>query len=682
MKTKRFLCTLLVMALALSLLPAEAQAVTLGDFEVTGTKGGYSYASNVLTFTAPGEYTVAMASGVASTDMDRIVVSAGTADSPVKITLDGVDIKRTGPGGSCAFDIQGGSVVELTLEADTHNTLVSGPNFAGLNMDASATLTIKANGTGASTGALAARGDSFCAGIGGGQDDNGGTVYISGGTINVQGGVGAAGIGGGFRGNGGAVYIQGGTVYAQGGNDGAGIGGGEYGNGGTITITGGTINSQGSADGTGIGDGSGGSGGAVYISGGSVYAQGFTDIHGTLMNRLAAQGGVNVYRATLTLTPDISIPQTAIGFSGAAAGYGSGGLVTDGGTLYFYLPAGNAGAAYGGNAYTATVATHHNNAFTIAGVGYVFRRELTNLTVDNKDTMIRADAPYTATLTPGTGWCLPGSIGITMGGVTLATGYSYNSTTGILTIDAGVTGDIVVTAVGGAGREIELRVDATHIQWRYEGEPEWLNLVALADITGPQGTAGQDGADGREVELRVGATHIQWRYEGNPEWHNLVALSAITGPPGSQGADGTGGEDGTDGQNGRDGAHGQDGRDGADGNGIADIRKTASDGNADTYTITFTNGAKMTFSVTNGRDGAGIASGMIDENGALVFTLTDGTKLNVGRISEQSGTIPASGAALPNQKGPDATAIVALVVAVVALLSHLGWLIPLLRQKD
>lgn len=36
------------------------------------------------------------------------------------------------------------------------------------------------------------------------------------------------------------------------------------------------------------------------------------------------------------------------------------------------------------------------------------------------------------------------------------------------------------------GREIELQKSLTHIQWRYVGE-SWFDLVALSDITGPQG---------------------------------------------------------------------------------------------------------------------------------------------------------------------------------------------------
>lgn len=76
--------------------------------------------------------------------------------------------------------------------------------------------------------------------------------------------------------------------------------------------------------------------------------------------------------------------------------------------------------------------------------------------------------------------------------------------------------------------------------------------------------------------------------------------------------DGTDGADGQDGYtpikgvdyfDGEDGQDGEDGEDGEDGVGIASITKTATVGLADTYTITYTNGATSTFNVTNGDTG-------------------------------------------------------------------------------
>ena len=136
----------------------------------------------------------------------------------------------------------------------------------------------------------------------------------------------------------------------------------------------------------------------------------------------------------------------------------------------------------------------------------------------------------------------------------------------------------VIPSGGTDGREVELRTNSTHIQWRYagEGDDAWRDLVALSAITGEAGTdgkeiqlqvangsiqwkydidtgwtnllalsdlQGQDGDDGREIELRNNGTAIQWRYVGetDTEWKDLVDLSAITGSDGQDGSDGADG---------------------------------------------------------------------------------------------------------------------------------------------
>lgn len=75
---------------------------------------------------------------------------------------------------------------------------------------------------------------------------------------------------------------------------------------------------------------------------------------------------------------------------------------------------------------------------------------------------------------------------------------------------------------GPAGREIELRTTATHIEWRLTGATSWHALVALSELEGPEGP------EGRVVELRSTTTHLQWRYVGDVSWVNLLDLSTIT----------------------------------------------------------------------------------------------------------------------------------------------------------
>ena len=65
-----------------------------------------------------------------------------------------------------------------------------------------------------------------------------------GGRVEAYGGTDAAGIGGGEDADGGTVTISGGYVYAKGSYGGAGIGGGEGGDGANVTITGGTVHAS------------------------------------------------------------------------------------------------------------------------------------------------------------------------------------------------------------------------------------------------------------------------------------------------------------------------------------------------------------------------------------------------------------------------------------------------------
>lgn len=54
----------------------------------------------------------------------------------------------------------------------------------------------------------------------------------------------------------------------------------------------------------------------------------------------------------------------------------------------------------------------------------------------------------------------------------------------------------------------------------------------------------------KNIEFNVSETHIQWRYVGDTEWKNLVALESLKG---ADGEDGTNGSNGTDGKDGLDG---------------------------------------------------------------------------------------------------------------------------------
>lgn len=56
-------------------------------------------------------------------------------------------------------------------------------------------------------------------------------------------------------------------------------------------------------------------------------------------------------------------------------------------------------------------------------------------------------------------------------------------------------------ATGEDGREIELDKVGDYLVWRYVGDSSWNNLIAIADITGPQGPQGEKGEPGDPANL-------------------------------------------------------------------------------------------------------------------------------------------------------------------------------------
>lgn len=136
---------------------------------------------------------------------------------------------------------------------------------------------------------------------------------------------------------------------------------------------------------------------------------------------------------------------------------------------------------------------------------------------------------------------------------------------------------------------IEMRANATHVQFKYVDGTTWTDLVALTEITGEQGIQGIQGAQGIQgsqgiqglqgpvglqgdpgptgaqgaagpaVELQKTATHIQWRVAGTATWIDLAALTDITGPQGPVGATGPQGIQGPVGATGPQGIQGPDG---------------------------------------------------------------------------------------------------------------------------
>ena len=279
---------------------------------VTQSNGGtdfYVYDENSHTLTInkdTGDGTITISG---TTTVDRIVVEGGNT---VNIILDDVNIQQFSEGTS-AFLIETGAIVNLTLVGE--NILQSGFGCAGLQVEG--TLNI----TGGENDSLHATGGSKGAGIGGGNNQAGGTINIEGGTVTATGGTQGAGIGGGSSGAGGKINITGGTVTATGGSTGAGIGGCFKGAGGDICIEGGTVTATGNGEGAGIGGGSSGAGGKINITGGEVTATG--GAYGTGIGGGAYKAGGDISITGGTVTANAGCYNSNQGGGGAGIGAGS-----------------------------------------------------------------------------------------------------------------------------------------------------------------------------------------------------------------------------------------------------------------------------------------------------------------------------------------------------------------------
>ena len=106
---------------------------------------------------------------------------------------------------------------------------------------------------------------------------------------------------------------------------------------------------------------------------------------------------------------------------------------------------------------------------------------------------------------------------------------------------------------------------------------------------GPQGPAGPAGPAGPSIELQVTGTHIQWRVEGDTDWINLISLDLLVGPAGPLGNPGPRGLQGTPGAKGDKGDQGDPGLNGATWHSVVNTPETGL-GVAGDYALNTTNG--------------------------------------------------------------------------------------------
>lgn len=132
---------------------------------------------------------------------------------------------------------------------------------------------------------------------------------------------------------------------------------------------------------------------------------------------------------------------------------------------------------------------------------------------------------------------------------------------------------------------------------------------------GADGKDGQDGRDGKDVDpvtLRGIVSEIVQAEVSKQVPEAIAALPAPErGEKGEDGEPGADGDAGADGQDGRDGVDGKDGVDGQDG-------KDGRDG-------------------LDGKDGAGIADLVIDRDGNLIASFTDGRMKHLGQVVGKDG---------------------------------------------
>lgn len=153
------------------------------------------------------------------------------------------------------------------------------------------------------------------------------------------------------------------------------------------------------------------------------------------------------------------------------------------------------------------------------------------------------------------------------------------------------------------------------------GEKELSRVI----ITGGSGT----GSDAREIELQKSSTALQWRYVGENEWNDLISLAEITGPQGEQGIPGPQGSTGPQGEPGEPGAQGPKGDTGPQGEkgetGVQGEQGPAGPAGEP------------------GKDGRGITSVTIKENGHLEINYSDGTDVDAGKVTGNDGLDGVSG---------------------------------------
>ena len=188
------------------------------------------------------------------------------------------------------------------------------------------------------------------------------------------------------------------------------------------------------------------------------------------------------------------------------------------------------------------------------------------------------------------------------------------------------------------GRTPQLKIGDDNLWYvSYDNGQNWesLNVKATGEMgaTGAQGEQGIQGVQGEKGDKgdqgEQGIQGVQGE-KGDKGDQGEQGIQGVQGEKGDAGADGASGQNGTNGINGKNGVNGQDGQNGQDGK--------------------------------DGQDGAvgrGIDNAMIDNDGYLILTMTDGSTINAGLVRDTS--------AVANKEANDSATAKSLATAAVGL---------------
>ena len=153
------------------------------------------------------------------------------------------------------------------------------------------------------------------------------------------------------------------------------------------------------------------------------------------------------------------------------------------------------------------------------------------------------------------------------------------------------------------GRTPQLKIGDDNLWYvSYDNGQTWTSLNVKA--TGDKGDTGEKGEKGETGLIPYIGDNGNW-WLGDADTGVQASVKGDTGEAGSDGKDGAKGDTGASGTNGKDGAKGDAGVSGTDGK--------------------------------NGADGIGIDKININENGELIISLTNGTAINLGKVTGDDG---------------------------------------------